>query len=121
MKRVYAATASTDDMLNAFEAKLSMMKPTSVESSEKIEGSWYDDEDEDTEGWVKVERKQVQDFDGFYTDYTLWYNEITDEWCTVFGDNDIYHPWDSTHDMDFENNESEARDWFYDYNTEDLP
>lgn len=120
MKKVYAATASTNDMLSAFEAKLSMLSPRAINSSEEvIEGSWYDDEDEDNEGWVKVERKQVQDFDGFYTDYTLWYNELTDEWCTVFGDNDLYHPWDSDHDMDFENNESEARDWFYEYSTED--
>ena len=119
-KPIYSASSSTADMLNAFESKLSMLKSYPVESSQKIEASWYDDE-EDTEGWVKVERKDVADFNGFYTDYTLWYNEITDEWCTVFGDNDLYHPWDSDHDMDFENNEAAARDWFYDYNTEDLP
>ena len=78
---------------------------------------WTDDDYEQI--WEKVERKQVQDFDGFYTDYTLWYNVLTDEWCTVFGDNDIYKPWNSDHDMDFENNEQEARDWFESYSTED--
>ena len=121
MKR-YVHAATTEDMLDVFETKLSQLKSVDsacdVEAEEEvIEASWYDDEPEDTEGWVKIERKMVNDFDGFATDYTLWYNEITDEWCTVFGDNDLYHPWDSTHDMDFENNEKEARDWFYDYST----
>lgn len=117
MKKIYSATASSTDMLNAFEAKLAMMQPKSVESSETIRASWYDDDEEDTEGWVKKDHKYISDFDGFRTDYTLWYNELSDEWCTIFGDNDLYHPWDSTHDEDFET-EEQAYEWFYDYDTD---
>jgi len=68
-----------------------------------------------TEGWELVERKQVKDFDDFYTDYTMWRNVETGEWCTVFGDNDLYHPWDSDHDADFDT-EEEAYEWFNSYN-----
>lgn len=131
MRKVFAAKSSTDAMLKAFEAKLSTLENQSVESSEKINCAdnmdwltskinWEDWTDDDYEQiWEKVERKQVLDFDGFVTDYTLWYNVLTDEWCTVFGDNDIYKPWNSDHDMDFENNEKEARDWFESYTTDD--
>lgn len=127
-KIVIAATSSTEDMLNAFESKLNSLRSDSVESSEKISCSetmdWLDSsinwedwtEDDYEQIWEKIERKQVQDSDGFYTDYTLWYNVLTDEWCTVFGDNDLYKPWNADHDMDFESNEQEARDWFDDYN-----
>ena len=54
--KVYAATASTDDMLSVFESKLSMLKSYPVESSQTIQASWYDYDKEDTEGWVKVEK-----------------------------------------------------------------
>lgn len=119
--------ASTDEMLNAFQSKLASLQRDTVESSQDItcandmdwltsQINWEDWTDEDYEQiWEKVEHKQVPDSDGFYTDYTLWYNVLTDEWCTVFGDNDLYHPWDSDHDMDFEDNEEEARSWFEDY------
>ena len=119
MKKVIRASRSTDDMLNAFESRIQELQPEAVESSTVIEAAWYDDDEEDTEGWVFVQRKTVMDHDGFTTDYTLWYNENSDEWCTVFGDKDLYHPWDHYHDMDFESNESEARDWFDNYQTDE--
>lgn len=114
-----SSTVSGIDMQNAFETKLAMLKAEPVNSAVNVTASWYDDGPEDTQGWVKKDHKYVLDSDGFSTDYTLWYNEITDEWCTVFGDNDLYHPWDSYHDMDFENNEREAYSWFSDYSSED--
>lgn len=131
MKKVYSSSGSIEEMLNAFESELDSARPNAVETSEDImcadnmdwltsEINWEDWTDDDYEQiWEKVDRKQVQDFDGFYTDYTLWYNVLTDEWCTVFGDNDLYKPWNADHDMDFENNEQEARDWFESYSTED--
>ena len=123
MKR-YVHEPSPIDMLQS----LKNCNDVDIESSEDIieedEEFEEDDDDydyygEDTYGWEKMSRKWVEDYDGFLTDYTLWYNSRTDEWCTVFGDNDIYHPWDSDHDMDFENNEEEARSWFDTYRTDD--
>ena len=64
--------------------------------------------------WEEVERKDVQDSDGFWTDYTLYHNVVTDQWATVFGDKDIYTPEQGYFDMEFDS-ESEARDFFYDY------
>ena len=119
--QIYSSAASAHEMLNAFESKLAMLKSDNqVQSSTKIEGGFSEllhdmyDEPDESELWVKVDHKYVEDTNGFTTDYTLWYNEETEEWCTIFGDNDLYHPWDSDHDMDFET-EEEARDWFWEY------
>lgn len=67
--------------------------------------------------WELVDSKFVYDTDGFATDYTLWYNNMTGQWVTIFGDEDLYHPWDSDFDMEFDN-ENDARDWFADYDTD---
>lgn len=77
---------------------------------------------EDYEGgyseWEMVERKSVQDYDGFWTDYALWHNDITDRWVCIFGDTDIYYPENAEYDAEFEN-EEEAREWFENYSTEE--
>lgn len=114
MKRYIHPKTAAEQMIEEFDNK-------EVDSCNKVESSsWIDDDEyEDTQGWERVESKDVQDFDGFWTKYSLWYNEEYDEWCTVFGDYDLYHPWDSDHDMDFEDNEQEARDWFESYTTDD--
>lgn len=90
--------------------------------------------------YLFVTSKQVQDSDGFWTDYTMyahiqaptdvWYdllrNEMTsiedipDEYITeyvfVFGDNDVYDPNDGMTSFDWEcDSEKEAWDWFQDY------
>lgn len=90
--------------------------------------------------YLFVTSKQVQDSDGFWTDYTMyahiqaptdvWYdllkNEMTsiedipDEYITeyvfVFGDNDMYDPNDGMTSFDWEcDSEKEAWDWFQDY------
>lgn len=90
--------------------------------------------------YLFVTSKQVQDSDGFWTDYTMyahiqvptdvWYNllrnemfsmaDIPDEYITeyvfVFGDNDMYDPNDGMTSFDWEcDSEKEAWDWFQDY------
>ena len=78
-----------------------------------IKASWnsWDDSDE----WYIMETKQVKDFDGFWTDYTLWHNVETDEVCCVFGDKDLYNPenadWDAGPFEMFE----DAYEWFTNY------
>lgn len=122
MKR-YIHDKSAVDMLHEFETKLEEMKapkfkaPKFNTEQEEIESA-YDPYRDPAHIWEIVRSKQVYDLDGFLTDYTLWYNNETGDWCTIFGDNDLYQPWDSDHDMDFES-EDEAQDWFDDYRTED--
>ena len=87
-----------------------------VTPSSKIQSSEYDPSDYEggyTE-WDLVDTKYVRDFDGFMTDYTLWYNQFEDVYICVFGDRDIYYPENSDWDAEFESYE-EAREWFDDY------
>lgn len=81
------------------------------------DGTEYDPEDYEggyTE-WEMIDTKQVKDSDGFWTDYTMWYNEFTDTYCFTFGDKDIYYPENADWDWECEN-EDEAWEWFNDYN-----
>ncbi len=77
---------------------------TSVTASDHEEDSIYE----------KIASKQVPDWDGFYTDYTMYRNVETGEYVFVFGDNDIYSPEDSDHDYECET-EDEAYEWFDSY------
>lgn len=77
---------------------------TSVTASDYEEDSIYE----------KIESKQVPDYDGFYTDYTMYRNKETGEYVFVFGDNDLYSPEDSEHDYECET-EDEAYEWFDSY------
>ena len=114
MKRMMRKTTPVE-MLDAFQERVDKLRqPSKVESSEYI-----GDDDEDLGGWILVETKSVQDYDGFYTDYTLWYNENVDEWVTIFGDNDLYNPTNKYSDAEFGHNEDEAYEWFESYSTEE--
>lgn len=115
MKRMIRPKTGVE-MLQDFEDKLnSMRRNEEIESCDSIEAS-YDAEDyEDESGWELIDSKSVYDFDGFLTDYSLWHNYATDEWITIFGDNDMYDPSNKEADMEFGSNEDEARDWFAEY------
>jgi len=77
--------------------------------SEFIQSSDELDDLDDT--WVELESKSVRDSDGFLTDYTLYYNEMTGEYACMFGDKDIYRPGDGYFDWEGES-EDEAYEWF---------
>lgn len=64
--------------------------------------------------WEEVKSKPVLDYDGFYTDYTMWYNQFEDKYVFTFGDKDIYYPENADWDWECENR-SEADEWFDDY------
>lgn len=71
-----------------------------------------DPEDE----WEEVASKQVLDSDGFWTDYTMYYNEDEGRFVCIFGDKDLYNPTNA--EPDFECEEKwEAFEWFEDYDT----
>lgn len=69
----------------------------------------------DTDNYRKIISKQVMDSDGFYTDYTMYYNPDEDNYFFIFGDEDIYGP-----DPDYADwtcdTEDEAIEWFDNYN-----
>ena len=81
------------------------------------DGTEYDPEDyaDGYTEWEMVDTKQVKDSDGFWTDYTMWYNQFEDMYCFTFGDKDIYYPENADWDWECEN-EDEAWEWFNDYN-----
>lgn len=62
--------------------------------------------------WEVVAHKSVQDYDGFYTDYTLYTDGNT--YICMFGDKDIYYPDPDNADFECETYE-EAMEWFNSY------
>ena len=64
--------------------------------------------------WEFVSSKSVRDSDGFFTEYTLYYNPQEDRYVCIFGDSDLYDPTNT--EPDFECEEKwEAFEWFNDY------
>lgn len=69
----------------------------------------------DTDKYRKIISKQVMDSDGFYTDYTMYYNPDEDNYFFIFGDEDVYGPDPDYADWTCETNE-EATEWYNNYN-----
>ena len=63
--------------------------------------------------WTLIKSKEVEDSDGFLTDYT-WYENSDGTQVMVFGDNDIYKPEDGYFDAIF-TDRKQAEDWFNSY------
>lgn len=74
----------------------------------------YWDKIEDTP-YYKVASKPVMDSDGFWTEYTMYYNEDEDNYFFIFGDSDLYGPDPAYADWECETNE-EAVEWYNSYN-----
>lgn len=78
-----------------------------------------DDDDIDTDlgPWEEMDSKQVEDSDGFMTDYT-WYVKDNDDGSEthvmIFGDQDLYNPLNSEPDAEFDS-EERAEEWFNNY------
>ena len=64
--------------------------------------------------WECLDIKQVMDSDGFWTDYSMWYNSVDDLYVFIFGDSTVYNPENS--DWDWEaDDEDTAYEWFDNY------
>jgi len=85
-----------------------------IESIKGLNSIEYDMTIEPNLLYEEIASKEVLDFDGMYTDYTLYKNTDTDEYVCVFGDKDIYLPEDGDFDMTCET-EEEAWEWFNSY------
>lgn len=66
------------------------------------------------ERYEYIRSKSVLDSDGFYTDYTMYYDWEDDNYLFIFGDNDIYDPTNTEPDWECES-EKEANEWFSNY------
>ena len=62
--------------------------------------------------WEEEDSKEVLDFDGMWTEYT-WYIK-DDKHIFIFGDRDVYTPYDSEPDHECDSYE-EAKEWFDNY------
>ncbi|MBQ8248080.1 MAG: DUF4313 domain-containing protein [Lachnospiraceae bacterium] len=72
----------------------------------------YMHENEYSEAWELVSRKEVPDADGFMTEYS-WYTD-GDVHIFIFGDSEVYNPDNTNPDWECET-EAEARKWFDNY------
>ena len=73
-------------------------------------------EADEFEQYTYVRSKEVRDSDGYLTEYTMYFDEVNDRYVFVFGDSDLYNPNDGYEEFDWEcDSESEANDWFDDY------
>lgn len=65
-----------------------------------------------------IDSKEITDFDGFLTEYTMYYDTEEDRYVFVFGDGDLYNPNEDEYmDFDYEcESKQEATEWFNDYN-----
>ena len=104
-----------------------MLKDNDIDSIIKyLEEDWNDYDDVEIEGststypWAFVKAKGVTDYDGFWTDYTMW-REVeeggkpTEHFVFIFGDNDLYNPENADWDWECDSTQ-EAVEWFDDYN-----
>ena len=73
----------------------------------------YDYKDNDAEQWKLVKQKEVQDSDGFLTEYSWYTNGV--KHIFMFGDSDLYDPDEDYADW-VTDSEQEAQDWFDSYN-----
>ena len=69
----------------------------------------------DEDRYELIDKKDIRDSDGFWTEYSLYYDRKEYRYVCVFGDTDLYRPEDDNFDAEFES-EREAREWFYNYN-----
>lgn len=78
------------------------------------------EEDPDEGRFKRIASKSVQDSDGFYTDYTWYFDNEDRKHVFVFGDTDVYYPEDGYYDWEVEGDDEqaqkEAQEWFDSYN-----
>lgn len=77
--------------------------------------SYSSEEQDENSRYVQLDSKQVEDSDGFLTDYTLYEDTENEKYICIFGDNDMYNPMNTEPDVEFDAYD-EAIEWFSNYN-----
>ena len=63
-----------------------------------------------------MKSKDVNDFDGWITEYTMYWDDEYGRYVFVLGDSDLYDPNDGYEEFDWEcESRKEAEDWFANY------
>ena len=87
-----------------------------VEIIEPVKKPKTESFDDDFEQYTYIKSKDVNDADGWRTEYTMYYDEVEDRYVFVFGDSDIYNPNDGYEEFDYEcDTERAADEWFDNY------
>jgi len=87
-----------------------------LDTLQKLEDKIFNDFDvKESDRYEYIKSKSVMDSDGFYTDYTMYYDRKRDVYVFIFGDNDIYDPTNESPDWEAETRIL-ADKWFNDYN-----
>lgn len=87
-----------------------------VEILEPVKKPKTESFDDDFEQYTYIKSKDVNDADGYLTEYTMYYDEVEDRYVFVFGDSDIYNPNDGYEEFDYEcDTERAADEWFDNY------
>lgn len=82
--------------------------------SESYINSKMSELDTDEERYTLIKSKSVEDADGFYTDYTMYKDNVTGNFVFIFGDNEVYTPENESPDY-VAKTAKEAYDWFDNY------
>ena len=73
-----------------------------------------DDELIEDDRYEFIDSKIITDWDGFNTEYSMYYDTKEDKYVFVYGDKDYYTPYDLNFDWECDTLE-EAQEWFDDY------
>ena len=122
LKQMYESGVDSDQWLASYPTFDAWYQQIILGYLDRVSGgdATYDDNEHDElELWEVLGTKQVQDSDGFWTDYTLWHNIETDQYVCIFGDSDLYNPENTSPDFETAS-EFEAYEWFNDYDTGEL-
>ena len=116
----YLGVGADDDLLSYTLEGISDNDPT-FEECECDRNIYSEDWDEENvneylsdDRYRLVDKKMVYDYDGFTTDYCLYQDLEEDRYFTIFGDSDIYTPYNSEPDAEFDDINS-AEEWFENY------
>jgi hypothetical protein len=116
-----SCTSASPTQIAEYEVPVEDLSGVIDEDMDYILGAINDEaiESEDTElvedgRYEFIDSKTVLDFDGFNTEYTMYYDKEDGRYVFVFGDSDYYSPYDENFDWECETLE-EAQEWFDSY------
>lgn len=113
-------TSASPKQIAEYDVPVSDLSGELEEDTEYILGAIEDEEVDFGEDLVLdgrytfIDSKTVLDFDGTITDYAMYYDEDEDKYVFVFGDMELYSPYDENFDWECET-EREAWEWFESY------
>lgn len=122
LNKLDSKTNNKYDLLNTFNSKRHTKKfveqlrrklRESI-SPKKLYEFMFDDEYEEDSEYELVASKNVEDYDGFMTEYSM-YKSADGKYVFVFGDSELYSPEDGDFDWECDDEES-AWEWFNNYN-----